>query len=177
MKPEIGDKTVHIVELISALAVAITGIFLTLTGLNVFPFSIDKCWLMSVYICLFIISLAASVAQKNAIGIFFCCIFALLIIAQTFVLIGYSHRTIYPIYIIAIPFGCIGGALQSPYARKVCLIMLAIIGAGLLLLLESTGVLSIKIILPLIAAYFGVLGVIYATVLLKKDNLHNKEYE
>ena len=177
MKPVIGDKTVHVVELISAAAVAITGIFLTLVAFNLFPFSIDKCWLISVYICIFIISLVVAIAQKNSIGIFFCLIFAMLIIAQAFVLIGYSHRNIYPIYIIALPLGCIGGTIRSEYARKVFAIMLAIIGAGLLLLLESTGVLSIKIILPLIAAYFGVLGVIYATVRLKKGNLHNKEYE
>lgn len=174
----VSGKKVCITELISAIIALLTGVFLMLAGLKVFPFSIGECWLMAVYVCFFWVSLVAAVIQKNSIAGCFTVILAVLIVAQIFVLSGCTHRQIYPFYIIALPMGIAGGWSNTHYAARVISVCLAVTIAGLLLFLESTSLLPIAVVLPLIAVYLSVIGIVYAAVRLRtKNNLHNKENE
>lgn len=167
MKHEVSKKTVHITELISATIVTVTGIFLLLAGLNVFSFPIEKCLLISIYLCFFAISLVIAIMQKNMIGVCFTWAFALLILAQSIVLMGYGHRVVYPIYIAALPIGIFNAAIYIN-APKLCKVMAALAIAALMLFLESSELLPIGAVLPIISVYFGIIGIIYAGMRLHK---------
>ncbi len=171
MKKETDGRIIHITELASASAVTVTGIFLTLAAADVFPFSIDKCWLMSVYVCLFAISVIVAVMQKNMIGIGAAAATLMLIVAQTMILCGFAHRQIYPIYVLALP---VGVALSTSFARYFGVLFkaaISLIGMGLLLFTESFSILNVQVVLPIIAVYYGILGVIYSCLKLKRQKI------
>ncbi len=172
MKREVDGKILHITELISAAAVTLTSVFLILAALNVFPFSIDKCWLMAVYVCLFAISLSVALLQKNVIGIGCVASSIVLIIAQATIVCGMTLKEIYPLYVIFLPIGAVCGSCFARRFDGFFKISAALTGMGLLLFLHSLSVLPIKVVLPVLAAYFGILGVIYAVV-----KMNGKKYK
>lgn len=169
MRQQADEKIIHVTELISGICIVITAIFLLLAGLNVFPFSIGECWLISVFVCFFVISLFIAILQKNHIGIFFTSLWFLLILSQILVLIGLAHRQIYPIYVVAVPLGLINTTVTVKAATKLFKIAFTLTVAGLLLFLESMSVLSIGIVLTIIVLYFGLLGIVYAVIKLRKE--------
>lgn len=174
MKPEADDRLIHITELVSAVAVSVTGVFLLLAGLGVFPFTVGQCWLMAVYTCMVFIALFVAISQKNSIAIFFSWVIGALIVAKVMMLSGFSARNIYPLYIIAIPLGVANGAMFTRYAAKTIKACLAVVGVGLILLLESTTLLPLSVVLPIVAIYLGVLGAIYAATRLRKNKIHKE---
>lgn len=171
---EISDKKVIASELASAAMATVCGIFLLLAGLGVFPFGIERCWLAAVFCTLFFISLAVTIIQKNPICLFFCYLFGVLTAAQIGALF-FTYRCVYPLFVAALPIAGAGVSPKTHYAKKLLAVSLVTAVGALILFIESTGLLSVKVVLPAEAVYFGVAGIIYAARRLK--NSTEKENE
>ncbi len=171
MKQPVNERKIHITELIVASIVLAIGIFLTLTSLDLFPFMIEDCWLITTYAGIFVVSLVVMLMQKNAIGCGATFAMLSLLIAQIFVLNGLSFRQIYPLYVLALPLGVLSAMCFIKRRGAIFGVAAAFVGMSLLLLIESFSILSIKAVLPIIVAYFGILGIIYSYFKLK----HSRE--
>ena len=169
------QRKVHIVELVSAIIIVLTSVFLLLTGLNVFLFSIGSCALIAVFACLTLISLITAIVLSNSIAFSFSWIFGMLLVAQIFIALGLTVRNIYPIYVIALPLGIANGAVKAKLPSAVIKVAFAFIGVGLILLLESCCVLSVQVVLPIIAIFIGLILMLYAlSRLISKDGRNEK---
>ncbi len=172
---KISDKTIKITELICAVAIALTGVFLLLVSLGLFPFSFGDCWSIAVATCFFAMSLVIALIQKNSIGVVFAWAFGILALARLFVLLGLSEHSVYPAYIVALPIGIANGTVCGGYPSIISKVSLAITGAALILLLESTQVLPIAVVLSIIIVYLGVIGALCALVRLKNNKKPKEE--
>lgn len=160
----------HVSELVISAVILLFGIFMLLSGLNVFPFTAKKVAYLSVCICFFAIGTAIAVIQKNPIGLFIVLFFAVLTVSASLLLAGYTSRNIYPIYIMAAPVGALGIANRLPCFRITACVSAAIIGAALILMFESFAVLKIGVVLPIVIVYFSIIGIIYASLKLGKKS-------
>lgn len=167
----------HVSELLCAVVMTVSALILLLAGLSVFAFSIKDCLFPVLSGCFFCTSLIVATVQKNRIGLSFCLLFATLLVASIFIAIGYSSRNVYPLYIASVPIGTIGIAPQTPHPRKVFCGASAVIGATILLELEGFGILSVAVVLPMIALYFALIGVIYSVVKIIVFKKTDKEKE
>ncbi len=152
----------HVSESIISIIVIIYGVFMLLTGLGIFPFSLKNVAFIATCMCLFISSLIVAVIQHNPIGLFFTVTFAVLTFAGILLLVGYTSRNIYPVYISSVFAGGVGIYAMLPYLRRMLKVSLAMLGGVAILLLESFEVLHISIVLPILIIYFAILGLIYS---------------
>ena len=169
------QRKVHIVELASAFIIVLTSVFLLLAGLDMFSFSIGSCALIAVFACFTLISLITAIVLNNSIALAFCWIFGLLLIAQVFIAFGLEPRNVYPIYVIALPLGAANGAAKARLPSMVIIVALAVVGVGLILLLESCCVLSLEVVLPIIAIFIGLFLSLYALSKLRSKSSRDDE--
>ncbi len=160
----------HISELVISAVILIFGIFMLLSGLDVFSFTAKRVAYISVCVCLFAIGTAIAVIQKNPIGLFIALFFAVLTVSASMLLAGYTSRNIYPIYVMAAPVGILGIAKRLPCFRIAACVSAAIIGAALILMFESFTVLKTGVVLPIVIIYISIIGIIYASLKLGKKS-------
>lgn len=171
----ISDKAIKLTEFICASVITLTGVFLLLVSLGLFSFTFGDCWSVAVTTCFFVISLVTALIQKNSIGLTFAWAFGILALARLFVLLGLPEHSVYPAYIVALPIGIANGAVCGGYPSIISKVSLAITGAALILLLESTQVLPIAVVLSIIIVYFGVIGVLCSLFRLRNDKKSKEE--
>ncbi len=167
------EEKIALTELISAVVIIVTGVFLILSGVGVFPFGIGKCWLTALLCCLFVVLLVTVLIMRNRIAIALLWTVAFVLLVQIFVHIGFTYRVMYPLYVIALPFGLMNGMARTEYAATVFKICALWIVAGVALFLESTGTLGLGTVLSAIIVLFGVAALLRAALNLRK---RNKEY-
>lgn len=175
MKREVDSNTLYLTELITACTVAITAVFLLLCGAKVLPLAIADVWLVATFTCFFVVSLAVSLIQKNGIAITMCWIFGVLAITQLFVAFGAEVRNIYPAYVLAVPLGVANCAAIKGYPSAIIKVSLSFVGIALLLFLESSKLLSLWVVLPIIAVYLSVMGIGYAVIKMYKSKKNKQK--
>lgn len=159
----------HISELIVSGIALLYGLFLLFAGIEIFPFSIGRVAFLSTCVCLFAMSLAVATVQRNTIGLFFTFTFAVLIVSAVVMMFGYTSRNVYPLFIASVFCGGMGISPKLPAFRPFCL-SLAMVGATLILMLESFNVLAVSVVLPILVIYFALLGITYALIALRKKS-------
>lgn len=171
-KPE--DRLIRLTELVTAIIAALAGIFLLLVGTKVIPLDIKACALITAMIALFAISVAVTAIESNRIGAFFMGAFAPPIIVEACVLCGLSYGQIYPLYIIVLPLGAMLSLIKTKYFYKAFMIFVASLGATAILFIGSLGGVKLGIVLPILIAYLGVIGAVYAAYKLIKNKEERK---
>ena len=98
----------------------------------------------------------------------------MLAITQLFVTLGVEVRNIYPTYVLAVPLGVANCAAIKGYPSAIIKASLCLVGVGLLLFLESSMLLPVGVVLPIIVLYLSVTGIGYAAVKINKTKKSRK---
>ncbi len=157
----------HISEFIISIVALLYGVFLLLAGLDVFPFTISEAAFISTCVCLLASSAVVFAVQRNPIGLFFAVAFAVLTLAATLLLVGFTSRNVYPLYIASVFAGGAVVFATKAQLRRFSRFSLAALGGTMILMLESFGALKTEIVLPILVIYLAFMGIIYALLKLK----------
>lgn len=164
----------HLSELIISVIVLIYGVFMLLAGLNTFPFSVSEAAFVATCTCLLLASAVVATVQKNPIGLFFTLVFAVLLVAAAMLALGYSSRNVYPLYIASVFVGGMGVSPKLTY-KRFFFVSAVLTLASLILLIESFGVLNFSAVMPILIIYFAIIGILYASLKLKKRKSDKEE--